>query len=322
MNKIKKESNKIYCSNCDKMKTNTSFYVSRSPVAVNGRYPICKLCLSTKLGSAFDHDTFKKIVNSQLEIGFYGDKYVRALVDSNCDSTKMIGAYMKLLNKKISQDKTEDTNIELNSRDLQAISNIKNMFDEGENVSDYETGFFYRSFVNPNFNEDAIEDIADDEIALQERWGGGAFSPDEMKKMEMFYNKMITSFVIETPPHYEMLETMAKINVLRNRAIEEGNVPKIKQLSETYAKILQDGGFRPIDKISISEQAGVRSFSEIFEEIERDGFIEPYPLEENKDVIDKTILVVLNHYRKLHGVAELIDFDSDNEEEFEGEWAN
>lgn len=322
MNKIKKEDNKLYCSNCNKIKTNTNFYVSNSAIAVNGRYPICKVCLATKLESAFDHETFKKIVNSQMELGFYGDKYVRALVDSNCDSSKMIGAYMKLLNKKISQDKNEDTNIELNSRDLQAISNIKKMFDNGENVSNHETGFFYRSFNSPNFNEDAIEHIDDDEIILNERWGGGAFSVEEMKRMNDFYNKMITSFVIETPPHFEMLESMAKISVLRNRAIEEGNVPKIKQLSETYAKILQDGGFRPIDKISISEQAGVRSFSEIFEEIERDGFIEPYPLEENKDVIDKTILVVLNHYRKLHGISELMDFDSADEEEFKGEWTD
>lgn len=317
MKKIKKEDEKIYCSSCNKMQRNVLYYVSNSSIAVDGRYPICKSCLSKRLEDAFDHDTFKKLVN-QMDIPFYGDKYIRALVESNCQSKLILGAYIKLINKKITLKQTDESGVDLNSRDFQAIDNIKAMHNDGEDVSDYEVGHFYRS-MNPNFNDSAIEDVPDDEAMMYERWGS-SFTIDEMRKMNKFYNDMIKSFVVETPTHFEMVESMAKITALKNRAIEAGEVQKIKQLSETYAKTLQDGGFRPIDKISISEQAGVRSFSEIFDEIERDGFVEPYPIEEKKDVIDKTILVVLNHYRKLHGVGELLDFDSSEEEEFEGEW--
>ena len=66
-----------------------------------------------------------------------------------------------------------------------------------------------------------------------------------------------------------------------------------------YQKLLQSSGLRPIDKIGGAEAAGIRSFGQIYEELEKDGFIKPELIEESQDIVDRTIQYILNYTLKL-----------------------
>ena len=66
-----------------------------------------------------------------------------------------------------------------------------------------------------------------------------------------------------------------------------------------YQKLLQSSGLRPIDKLGEQKPWDERSFSQIFEEIEKDGFIKPAPIKENQDIVDKTIQYIMNYTLKL-----------------------
>ena len=74
-----------------------------------------------------------------------------------------------------------------------------------------------------------------------------------------------------------------------------------------YQKLLTSSGLRPIDKIGGAEASGIKSFSQIFEEVEKEGFIKPASVNENQDIVDKTIQYILNYTKKLLNKQVLID---------------
>lgn len=315
MRKVKKDE-KILCLNCGKPYVGASYYTSKCSIAKDGRYPICKKCLHEKTADHFDHVNFKNVI-AQMELPFFPEQYIKALVDSNVGrKSPVLGMYMKSVNKR-GTTRQGTTGRDFGVRDLQALEAIKESFNGGDlDLSLNDHSYYYRAGTD-TFNNKAIAQVDKEDRLKYQRWGS-TFSIEEMDKMNKFYDDMCRSFAVETPQHFKMLEKLAKIDILIDRAIEENDTQAVKHLQDTSNKITADAGFRPIDKISISEQAGIRSFSEIFEEVERDGFVEPYPLEENKDIIDKTIEVILNHYRRLNDYSEVRDYDS--AEDMPDEW--
>lgn len=310
LKKVKKDE-KILCLSCGNPYVHASYYTSNSSISKDGRYPICKKCLNEKVGDPFDHDNFKNIIH-QMELPFFPEQYIKAIVESNVGrKASVLGMYMKQVNKR-GTTRQGTTGREIGVRDLQALEAIRDAFNGGDlDLSINDHGYYYRA-GSDTFNSKAIAEVSKEDRLRYHRWGTG-FSIDEMDKMNAFYDDMCRSFAIETPTHFKMLEKLAKIDVLIDRAVIENDTQAIKALQDTSNKITADAGFRPIDKISISEQAGIRSFSEIFAEIERDGFVEPYPLEEKKDIIDKTIETILNHYRRLNEFSEVKNYDSSDD---------
>jgi hypothetical protein len=90
-----------------------------------------------------------------------------------------------------------------------------------------------------------------------------------------------------------------------DRCLEANDISGFAKLHDQYQKLLQSTGFRPIDKNSLSNQSGIKTFSQIFESVEKEGFIKPASIEENQDIVDRTIMYILNYTRKLVGVQKL-----------------
>ena len=79
------------------------------------------------------------------------------------------------------------------------------------------------------------------------------------------------------------------------------------KMHKEYQSSLQSSGLRPIDKVGGAEASGMRSFSQIFEEIEKDGFIVPAPIEEKQDIVDRTIQYIMNYTLKLLNQQALVE---------------
>jgi hypothetical protein len=70
-------------------------------------------------------------------------------------------------------------------------------------------------------------------------------------------------------------------------------------MGDLYSKYMQDAKFRATDMTDADKQGGIRTFSQIYSEVERDDFIPPWEKFANmfgvkQDLVDKTIMHIEN----------------------------
>lgn len=274
------------CNGCQKDKMINDFYSSTSIMFNDGRVPLCKKCLKDMI----DENNIDSVKTTLQRI----DKPFIAKVWKSAEESDgdTVGTYFRMINS-LHQYKN---------------ANWADSDFEGEN----ETGIYRHRFDDV----DDIDEIVTDngtikltkEIAM--KFGSG-YSNREYLQMEKFYNDMTMTHDINTPQLKKQLVYLCKLQVWMDRALEQGNDSAFKNYNDRYEKILQSSGFRPIDRKSSSESSGMRSFSAIFEEVEKNGYIEPKPIEERMDLVDLAILAHLNYVRQLMGHEKLAEVPED-----------
>lgn len=259
------------CSSCEKQRVMTAFYSTNSKMFMDGKVPVCKKCISEQIDEE-DISSVRRILR-QIDKPF-----IYSLWESALRSDKdTFGSYMKMINSLPQyKEMTYDDSTE------------QSVIDDSNNFSD---------------DEDIDEIDIDDETIkvtneVKYRFGLG-YKNEEYIKMEKFYRDMRDTHTITTPQHIEMLVEICKVNIEKDRALKDRNVGDYKKLSDAFKVLIADAGFRPADKVSGNEAVGIRTFSQIFEEIEKDGFIEPAPIEVHEDVLDRTIMYLSNYTRRL-----------------------
>ncbi|MFS0643687.1 hypothetical protein [Siminovitchia sp. 179-K 8D1 HS] len=267
----KQKQNRKICSKCEKEKSATDFYLSANNIInADGRLPICKTCLE----SVAHFDDIERFIDVCRMID---RPFIRSEYAASFTAKKPFGEYFRRIGMPQNKSKTY-----LNSE-----------FDG--NFSDKVAK--PSSEVNKRYDaSDLIDFKVTSDIVV--RWGNG-YSEQELYQLESFYESMIRANDITTPQHVEQLKLLCKLNLEQNKALDEGRINDFKNLNTQYNKVLENSGFRPIDRKSGGESVGIRTFSQIWEEIEKDGFIEPYPYQEKQDIVDKTIMYMGNYTRKL-----------------------
>ena len=260
------------CSRCRTVKkSDGNFYLASNDVInKDHRLPICKLCLEEIVDMA-DTESFIDILR-QIDRPFIRSEY-----DNSLTQKKPFGYYMTRL--------------------AMQQNRKSNYLD-----SSFEQTFLEKQPKSANDLNKKIKplDIVKFKItpAMVVRWGGG-YSEQDMFQLEQFYVDMVNGNNITTPQHKEQLKLFCKVNLEQNKALEDKRFGEFKTLNQQYNKILQDSGFRPIDKQSGGESVGIRSFSQIWEEIEKDGFIPRHDIKVSQDIVDNTIMYLGNYTKKL-----------------------
>lgn len=268
------------CVKCKNQKqVNTHFYSSNSPMFPDGRVAICKQCVQKELNVS-DVNTVKSILR-QIDRPFIAEEWQKAL-----DSGKEpFGWYLRVISGlKKYRDSTYEDSIE------GEVDNSKYK-KENEIITDEEL-----------YGSPTIEVIR--------KWGTG-FSNKEYYELETTWNDMIRANDINTPQHKTNLELYCSLKVKTKRALEDNELKTFETMNKQFLEVQKNSGFRPIDRKTSDESAGVRNFSTIFEEVERDGFIEPYKIEFYQDIVDKTIMYLANYTRKLLNMEQLIEAPPD-----------
>lgn len=261
---------------CKKEKSINEFYTSNSIMFSDGYVPICKKCIK-KLMDENNLDSIKKTLQ-RIDKPFVA-KVWKSAEDGDGDT---VGNYFRMINS-LQQYKTwnwSDSDFE-GENDTQIY---KHKFDDLENVEELETenGTIYLN----------------KEIAI--KFGSG-FTNREYLTMEKFYREMDNTHDISQPQTKKQLVYLCKLQVQMDRALEEGDDGAFKNYNDRYEKILQSSGFRPIDKKDSIEKTGMRSFSAIFEEVERRGYVEPKPISERMDLVDIALREFINYDRVIDG---------------------
>lgn len=280
------------CSRCRQTKkTKENYYLaSNDLINKDHRICICKLCL----------EEIVDFPNTELFIDILRQidrPFLRAEYDASLAHKKPFGEYMRRL--AMAQNRT------LNYLD----SSFEQTFLDKQPKSTKDLN----KKINP---KDVVKFKVTPKMVL--KWGGG-YEEQDLFQLEQFYVDMDNGNSITTPQHKEQLKLLCKVNLEQNKALEEKRFGEFKTLNGQYNMILKDSGFRPIDTKAGGESVGIRTFSQIWEEIERDGFIEPYPYEEKQDIIDKTIMYMGNYTRKLLNMQSMSEPPDDTPQVYEGE---
>ncbi len=262
------------CTRCKKVRELGQFYLAANNVInSDGNLPICKHCLTQVTSDYYDIKNFIHVMR-MIDRPFLRDEYEVSKTYNN-----PLGEYMRRLGMKQNRNATYlDSNF-----DEELLEFVAGTEDDLE---------------KKNKVEDHVSFKIDKEARI--RWGDG-YSDKQLYKLETFYTEMKQSNEINTPQHIEQLKLLCKINLKQDESLTNNNFNDFKNLNMQYNKILADSGFRPIDRVSGSESIGIRTFSQVWEEIERDGFIEPYPWQESQEIVDRTIMYTGNYTRSLTG---------------------
>ncbi len=276
-----KSQNRKTCDNCGRELALTNYYNTNSVLSVDGKTNICKKCLK----SMIDYNNIETIykILQLLDIPFIYS-YWRSAVESNPENPWNV--YIRIANSKM------------------------NEFKKGT----WKDSKFEPDSINPvKLNMDLIVDaISNFKVTtdMVERWGKQD-SPEDYLKLESFYNDMEISNNIESEQDRVYLRKLAIISLKMDRELEEGNYDEATKLGNLFSKYMADSKFRAIDKTDADRAGGIRRFSDIYAEVEKDGFIPPWEYYRKingakQDIIDKTIMYLLNFNLKFNKVDKLI----------------
>ena len=282
----KKDVTIYYCIGCNKIHGKSNFYTSFNSIHKNKVYPFCKDFIKDTVyfnETEIDVEKFKELL-MMMDAPFIYNLWQSALTTGS----EVIGRYFTNINLR------QYRGMRWKNGDLKS---------ETKDEDDFVVYNMDKLKVTP-------------EMAL--RWGDKT-SKKDIFYLEKFYRDMHTTHTIVTPQHEKALVLICKLQLKMDKCLEADDMIAFAKSHAEYQKLLQSSGLRPIDKIGGAEASGIRSFSQIFEEIEKDGYIKPAPIEENQDIIDKTIQYIMNYTLKLFNKQALTEPPKDTPKINEGE---
>lgn len=284
---ISKEDKKYYCvmQLCDKCKNKNGvrkerefFSTTNTKIFKNGRVHICKDCIKEycyrKDGSLII-ENFKYIL-MLLDMPFYS-KDINSAIEDKKDT---IGVYMKNMYLNHCGDN-------YNSSD----KNIQEVVETNSPIGDLLKDF------KPT-------------TEMMVKWGFN-YKPEQYIKLENFYNQMCETSSIETTGDKDYLKKIAILSMKMDEELENGNYAQAKQLGDLFSKYMADSKFRASDKDD-SNKSGIRTFSQLYAEVEKDGFIPPWQKFEKikgltQDLVDKTIMHIENFTLRANKMERMVE---------------
>lgn len=269
----KEEKPKKVCSNCGKNKLTTFFYKVDSPMYPDGMLNICRDCVREQV----DVNDLEQVISFLRQI----DKpFIQNYWDEACKSKNHpLGEYIRKVNS-LQQVKNKDFN---NSDGINGVGKVD--LSSAKKIDSIE-----------NVKGEVIE-YSDE---LVNKWGIG-YKQEEYLKMEKFYQDMRLTHEIQTPVHVQKLMELAYLTIEMQRLRQERDIPNYTKLAKTIDDMEKSAGFRPVDRQGIDGATGIKSFSQIWEEVEKKGFRKPPPPVFDEDIVDAMIISLANYYVRLVG---------------------
>lgn len=256
----------------------------------DGHVPVCKKCLKEMI----DENDIESIKTTLQRI----DKPFIAKVWKSAEENEneTVGTYFRMINSLQQYKNSSWADSDFEGENQTEI--YKHKFDDIDSMDEITT-------------DDGVIKLTK-EIAM--KFGSG-YVNREYLTMEKFYQDMSYTHAVNTPQLKKQLIYLCKLQIWMDRSLEQGNDSAFKNYNDRYEKILHSSGFRPIDRKSSSEASGLVNFSQLFEQVERNGYVEPKPIEERMDLVDMAILANFNYVRQLVGHERLANLPKDVSEE-------
>ena len=274
---------------CGKEKAYTFFFKVDSPLFPDGMINVCRDCVRESVNI----DDIEQVIGflRQIDKPFYQGEWEKALNGKG----HPIGTYLGKINS-LHQYKGKTFS---NSDGVNGVGKV-----DLTSVKAPET--------LETINGKTIE--YSDELVT--KWGIG-YSKTEYLQLEKFYQDTKATHEINTPSHIDSLVQLSYLSIDRNRVRQERDWNAYSKLSKTIDDMQKSAGFRPVDRQSLDDAIGMRSFSQIFEEVEKRGFRKPPPPVFDEDIVDAMIVSLTNYYNRLVGKQILSEIPDEIKEELE-----
>jgi hypothetical protein len=289
--KPQKKVSQITCAACGETKKVSNYYVSYNPVHQTARIPYCKSCL-------------RKMI---------ADDNGNVILDKVKETLRLIDKpFLYSIWKSALEDKMDTFGTYI--KNLQMVQYRKLGWEDSKFLPEVENELNY-----DNVEQDKDFRITDEMIA---RWGKHSY--EDYIKLEQFYWDMKDKNRIETPQEETYLKKLALISMKMDIELEAGRYDEAKKLGDLFSKYMADSQFRAIDKTDIDKTGGLRGFSQIYAEVEKDDFIPPWDHYRkikglSQDIVDKTIMYIANFTLKLNKVESMVEPPSDTPKINEGD---
>lgn len=276
---------------CGKLRAESYFFKVDSPLFPDGRINVCRDCVREEI----DVENVEQVISflRQIDKPFYQDEWDKAM--ENKDKRHPIGAYLGKINS-LQQYKGKTFS---NSDGIDGVGKVDLSSVNAPDTIETTTG-------------ERIE-YSDD---LVDKWGTG-YNQKEYLQLEKFYQDMRATHEIHTPTHIDMLKQLSYLSVDRDKLRREKDWNNYKKVSDTYEDMMKSAGFRPVDRKGIDDATGIRSFSQVWEEVEKRGFRKPPTTEFDEDIVDGIIVSLANYYHRLIGKEILTEVPEEIREEME-----
>ncbi|MFA5557901.1 MAG: hypothetical protein WDA59_00370 [Methanofastidiosum sp.] len=285
--KTPKKAIEITCAACGELKKQSQFYASYNPIHQTGRIPYCKSCLRKMIS---DENGIVKLDKLKETLRLIDRPFLYDLWKISMEG-KMdtFGCYIK--NLQMPQYRYLGW---VDSKMLPDMNNELNY----DNIEDTDSSF------------EVTEEI-------RNRWG--QYDSDEYQKLEQFYWDMKARNKIETPQEETYLKKLALISMKMDAELEAGNYTQAKSLGDLFSKYMADSQFRAIDKTDADKTGGLRTFGQIYAEVEKEDFIPPWERYRKikglrQDIVDKTIMYIANFILKLNKIETMAEPPADTPE--------
>lgn len=269
--KKKEPTPKKECTSCGNNKAVTFFYKVDSPLFPDGRINTCRDCVRKQV----DINDLEQVITflRQIDKPFDQRYWDEALKSKN----HPLGEYVRKVN---------------------SLNQVKNKsFDDSTAV-----GIGTSLDIQASQALDTIEredgEIIEYTDSLVSRWGIG-YQKHEYLRLEKYYQDMMMSYEIKDINHRQMLKNLAKLSVELDNALARKDFTQYSKINKEYDIMLKSSGFRPVDKKSGSEASGMMSFSQVWAEIEKEGFVPPKLIEFEKDDIDYMLMYYQQFVQRL-----------------------
>lgn len=270
-------------------KAHTFFFKVDSPMYPDGMINICRDCVREQV----DVEDLESVVSFLRQI----DKpFIQSYWDEALQSDRHpLGEYVRKINS-LQQVKNKNFN---NSDGINGVGKID-----------------LSSAKSPDSVENVKGEVIEYSDELVNKWGIG-YKKSEYLKMEKFYQDMRLTHEIHTPVHVNKLKELAYLQIEQERLRQERDMVTYTKLSKTIDDMEKSAGFRPVDRQGIDGATGIRSFAQIWEEVEKKGWRKPPVTIFNEDIYDGMIISLANYYHRLVGSQILKEVPDDIKQELE-----
>jgi hypothetical protein len=274
---------------CGKERAYSYFFKVDSPMFPDGMINICRDCVRETV----DVDDIEQVVSFLRQI----DKpFIQEYWDSALETNRHpLGEYIRKVNslhQVKSKDFDDSKGIGIGKSNDVVVANVPDTVESEQG----KTIEYSNDFVT--------------------KWGIG-YKKHEYLAMEKFYQDMKDTHEIHTPIHKSMLKKLSKLSIKMDRYLESDNMGDFEKANRQFEASMKSAGFRPVDRQGLDDATGMKTFSQIFEEVEKKGFRKPPPPEFNEDIVDSMIISLANYYHRLVGKQILTEIPEELKQEME-----
>lgn len=274
---------------CGKERPHSVFYKVDSPMFPDGMINICSSCVREQVNI----ENVEEVISFLRQI----DKpFIQKYWDEAVKSGKYpLGEYIRKVN---SLQQVKDKNFD-NSDGINGVGKV-----------DLSSAKIPDTIVN--FKGEII--TYSDELV--NKWGIG-YKKEEYLKMEKYYQDMRLTHEIHTPVHINKLMELAYNMIELQRLRQERDIPNYTKLAKTIEDMEKSAGFRPVDRQGIDGATGIKSFAQIWEDVEKKGFRKPPTVSFDEDIVDAMIISLANYYNRLVGKQILSEIPDEIKQELD-----